>query len=43
MELIRLISGSYKFRQASNLWYLTGWEEPDSVLVLGKVDRKSVV
>ena len=25
---------SYKFRQRSNLWYLTGWEEPDSVLVL---------
>lgn len=26
---------SYKFRQASNFWYLTGWEEPDSVVVLG--------
>ncbi|GAA5882105.1 hypothetical protein JCM16303_005606 [Sporobolomyces ruberrimus] len=26
----------YKFRQRSNLWYLTGWEEPDSVLVLQK-------
>ncbi|GAA5832022.1 hypothetical protein JCM3766R1_003690 [Sporobolomyces carnicolor] len=26
----------YKFRQRSNLWYLTGWEEPDSVLILEK-------
>ncbi|KAI5476016.1 mitochondrial metallopeptidase [Pseudohyphozyma bogoriensis] len=26
----------YKFRQASNMWYLTGWQEPDSVLVLEK-------
>ncbi|KAM0749701.1 Creatinase/aminopeptidase [Meredithblackwellia eburnea MCA 4105] len=25
----------YKFRQATNFWYLTGWEEPDSFLVLG--------
>ncbi|SCV71022.1 BQ2448_3784 [Microbotryum intermedium] len=26
----------YKFRQESNFWYLTGWEEPDSMLVLVK-------
>ncbi|KDE07839.1 hypothetical protein MVLG_01933 [Microbotryum lychnidis-dioicae p1A1 Lamole] len=26
----------YKFRQDSNFWYLTGWEEPDSFLVLVK-------
>ncbi|KAK4055681.1 aminopeptidase [Microbotryomycetes sp. JL201] len=26
----------YKFRQDSNFWYLTGWEEPDSALVLEK-------
>ncbi|ORY66952.1 peptidase M24, structural domain-containing protein [Leucosporidium creatinivorum] len=27
----------YKFRQDSNFWYLTGFEEPDSVLVLEKI------
>jgi intermediate cleaving peptidase 55 len=27
---------SYKFRQASDFWYLTGFDEPDSALVLGK-------
>jgi hypothetical protein len=27
---------SYKFRQASDFWYLTGFEEPDSALILGK-------
>ena len=32
------LSHSYKFRQRSNLWYLTGWEEPDSVLVLRACD-----
>lgn len=26
----------YKFRQATNFWYLTGFEEPDSVVVLGQ-------
>ncbi|KAG6896860.1 hypothetical protein C0992_005607 [Termitomyces sp. T32_za158] len=25
----------YKYRQASNFWYLTGFEEPDSAVVLG--------
>jgi hypothetical protein len=29
------IYSSYKFRQASNFWYLTGFEEPDSMLILG--------
>ncbi|KAL8279950.1 hypothetical protein RQP46_007531 [Phenoliferia psychrophenolica] len=35
---LKYLSGKifYKFRQASNFWYLTGWEEPDSVLVLEK-------
>ena len=28
-------TSSYKFRQSTNFWYLTGWEEPESVLVLG--------
>ena len=27
---------SYKFRQASDFWYLTGFEEPDSALILGE-------
>ena len=27
---------SYEFRQASNFWYLTRFEEPDSALILGK-------
>ncbi|KAK4056602.1 aminopeptidase [Microbotryomycetes sp. JL221] len=31
----------YKFRQDSNFWYLTGWEEPDSALVLVKDDSHS--
>jgi len=31
-----VLTCSYKFRQASNMWYLTGWEEPNSALVLGK-------
>jgi len=26
---------SYKYRQASDFWYLTGFEEPDSAVVLG--------
>lgn len=32
----RLYSRSYKFRQASDFWYLTGFEEPDSALILGQ-------
>ena len=27
---------SYKFRQASDFWYLTGFEEPDSAVILQK-------
>ncbi|KAI0092480.1 peptidase M24, structural domain-containing protein [Irpex rosettiformis] len=27
---------SYKFRQASDFWYLTGFEEPDSAVILEK-------
>lgn len=30
------LSRSYKFRQASDFWYLTGFEEPDAALVLGQ-------
>ncbi|KAJ3928745.1 MAG: peptidase M24 [Lentinula lateritia] len=35
---IKYMSGSafYKFRQASDFWYLTGFEEPDSAVVLEK-------
>ncbi|KAI0315361.1 peptidase M24 [Amylostereum chailletii] len=35
---IKFMSGSifYKFRQASDFWYLTGFEEPDSAVVLQK-------
>ncbi|KAI9466605.1 peptidase M24 [Lactarius psammicola] len=29
-------AGNYKFRQASDFWYLTGFEEPDSALILEK-------
>jgi hypothetical protein len=28
---------SYKFRQDSDFWYLTGFHEPDAALVLGKL------
>jgi intermediate cleaving peptidase 55 len=28
-------SVSYKYRQASDFWYLTGFNEPDSALTLG--------
>jgi hypothetical protein len=27
---------SYKYRQNSDFWYLTGFAEPDSAVVLGK-------
>ncbi|KIK55353.1 hypothetical protein GYMLUDRAFT_231086 [Collybiopsis luxurians FD-317 M1] len=35
---VKYMSGKifYKFRQASDFWYLTGFEEPDSVVVLEK-------
>ena len=33
---VPLRSPSYKFRQASDFWYLTGFEEPDSALILGQ-------
>ncbi|KAI0063075.1 peptidase M24 [Artomyces pyxidatus] len=35
---VKYMSGgaSYKFRQASDFWYLTGFQEPDSALVLEK-------
>ena len=26
----------YRFRQASNFWYLTGFQEPDSAVILQK-------
>lgn len=26
---------SYKFRQASDFWYLTGFDEPDAAVILG--------
>lgn len=28
---------SYKFRQASDFWYLTGFEEPDAAVILGEL------
>ncbi|KAG0695786.1 peptidase M24 [Suillus ampliporus] len=35
---VKYMSGSifYKYRQASDFWYLTGFEEPDSAVVLEK-------
>ncbi|KAJ4471985.1 peptidase M24 [Lentinula aciculospora] len=35
---VKYMSGSafYKFRQASDFWYLTGFEEPDSAVMLEK-------
>ncbi|EGO27136.1 hypothetical protein SERLADRAFT_434905 [Serpula lacrymans var. lacrymans S7.9] len=35
---IKYMSGSifYKYRQASDFWYLTGFEEPDSAVILEK-------
>ncbi|KAG8750444.1 hypothetical protein FRC14_000494 [Serendipita sp. 396] len=35
---VKYMSGNifYRFRQASDFWYLTGFEEPDSVVVLEK-------
>ncbi|KAF8485194.1 peptidase M24 [Russula ochroleuca] len=35
---VKYMSGAifYKFRQASDFWYLTGFEEPDSALILEK-------
>jgi len=34
LELIRNYDVTYPFRQDSSLYYLTGWDEPDSFLVL---------
>ena len=34
LELIRNYDVTYPFRQDSNFFYLTGWDEPDSFLVL---------
>ena len=31
----RSLSNSYKFRQASDFWYLTGVSEPESAVTLG--------
>lgn len=31
---------SYRFRQRSNMWYLTGFEEPDSAVVIGESGLK---
>ena len=33
---ILIIVWSYRFRQASDFWYLTGFEEPSAAVVLGK-------
>ncbi|KAH8102841.1 peptidase M24, structural domain-containing protein [Cristinia sonorae] len=34
---VKYMSGrNYKFRQASDFWYLTGFEEPDSAVILEK-------
>ena len=30
-----LTPSSYKFRQASDFWYLTGFDEPDAAVILG--------
>lgn len=32
-----IIEFSYKYRQASDFWYLTGFEEPNSAVILGAV------
>lgn len=32
---------SYRFRQRSNFWYLTGFEEPDSALIIGALPPSS--
>lgn len=33
--LPNIMALSYKYRQGSDFWYLTGFEEPDSAVVLG--------
>lgn len=30
-----MYASSYKFRQASDFWYLTGFQEADAALILG--------
>lgn len=30
-----LLLCSYRFRQASDFWYLTGFQEPESAILLG--------
>lgn len=32
---------SYKYRQNSDFWYLTGFAEPDSAVILGMYGRAS--
>jgi len=34
-EVIRNRDAEYPFRQSSDFWYLTGFTEPDAVLVIG--------
>ena len=35
-EILRNGDAHYRFRQSSNFYYLTGFEEPDAVMVLVK-------
>ncbi len=34
-EIVRNRDAEYPFRQSSDFWYLTGFTEPDAVLVIG--------
>jgi len=40
---VKYMSGEifYKYRQASDFWYLTGFEEPESAVVLEKISSGS--
>jgi hypothetical protein len=40
--LFNIMASSYKYRQGSDFWYLTGFEEPDSAVVLGTSLRFSL-
>lgn len=39
-EVIRNADSHYLFRQDSDFWYLTGFDEPDAVLIIIKSDEK---
>ena len=43
IEKVRNNDVNYEFRQDSNLWYLTGLEEPDALMIMVKKDSEKYI